>query len=128
MSRRYGFHKSTLSKLCASVGIEYEHLPELGVPSSWRQELESDEEYKQLFRRYETEILDKHRNSLHEIAARMSERPSALLCREATPAQCHRTILAQHLEKINGYPVVELGGLKVAHNSPLLAGTRFQNS
>ncbi len=34
VSRRYGFHKSTLLALCRKVGIEYVHVPEVGVPSS----------------------------------------------------------------------------------------------
>ena len=37
LSRKYGFSKSTLSHACEGVGIRYEHLPELGIPSEKRQ-------------------------------------------------------------------------------------------
>ena len=40
VSRRYGFHKSTLNRLCQNVGIEYVHFPELGIISRDRQDLD----------------------------------------------------------------------------------------
>lgn len=108
VSRRYGFHKSSLSKLCSSVGIVYSHRPEVGIPSSWRQELETDAEYRKLFHRYEVEILPAQTEAVREIAWQMSDGPAALLCRESEPAHCHRTILANSLSKINGLKIVDL--------------------
>lgn len=49
MSRKYGFAKSTLSSACTGVGIRYEHLPELGIASEFRQHLRSQEDYDALF-------------------------------------------------------------------------------
>lgn len=40
ISRRYGFHKSTLSRLCQKLGLEYIHYSEFGIPSKWRVGLE----------------------------------------------------------------------------------------
>ena len=108
VSRRYGFHRSTLSRLCAKLNISYEHLPSLGVPSDWRQELSTAQDYKTLFDRYETEILDSQIPLLKSTATRMREIPSALLCRESDAQQCHRTILANRLRDLNKMPVVNL--------------------
>ena len=108
VSRRYGFHKSTLSQLCDKVGLSYEHVPELGVPSTWRQDLISQQDYERLFSRYETEILSQVKPMLNNIAERLAEAPSALMCLEANSKCCHRSTLAQHLSRINGLPIVEV--------------------
>lgn len=111
ISRRYGFHKSTLSRLCYKVGIEYIHVPELGVPSEWRQELETEESFRNLFERYETEVLDKQLDILSKLAKETSIKTSALMCRELEHTHCHRSRLAARLSKINGLPVRELNDL-----------------
>jgi uncharacterized protein (DUF488 family) len=109
ISRRYGFHKSSLSRFCQNVGLQYEHLPQLGIPSSWRQELNSEKAYIALFDRYEKEILAKEKNFVADVANNMLKSPTALLCQEAEPVHCHRTRLAKTLESLNRLPIVELG-------------------
>lgn len=109
ISRKYGYHKSTLAKLCKNIGITYEHRPELGIPSSWRQELESESNYAKLFIRYENEILEIEEKSVCEIADAMKALPTALLCQEAEPTHCHRMRLAKKLESLNRLPIIELG-------------------
>jgi uncharacterized protein (DUF488 family) len=108
VSRRYGFHKNTLSRLCKLLEIEYEHCPELGVPSSWRQDLETDSEFKALFVRYETEILSQSMTRLKKLASDIKRDPTALLCRETCASQCHRTVLARRLSSINGLALRDL--------------------
>jgi len=109
ISRRFGFHKSTLMRLCQSVGLRYEHIQELGVPSSWRQELETESAYNALFQRYEREILLKQEKILTEVASNMKTGPTALLCREADPVHCHRSHLASKLQTLNNLAVIDLG-------------------
>lgn len=109
ISRRFGFHKSTLQRLCKSVGIVYTHIPELGVPSSWRQELDSEAAYQELFRRYTNEILSEQATILKTVAVDMKQRPTALLCREKEPKCCHRSFLAEKLKTLNGLKIIELG-------------------
>jgi len=111
VSRRYGFHKTTLSKLCQKVGITYVHIPELGVPSAWRQDLTSEESFKTLFKRYDSEILDKQMSLLMELAKEIASQPSVLMCQERERIHCHRSRLANRLSQINGLPVVELNDL-----------------
>lgn len=120
ISRRYGFHKSTLSKLSDLVGIKYEHHPEVGIPSSWRQELHTDNEYKILFKRYESEILKEAKGSVKSLAAAMKEEPTALLCRESLARHCHRTVLAKRLQEINNLEIVDLTPTDEEQNQPLI--------
>lgn len=39
LSMKYGFSKNTLNKYCQSIGIEYEHIPEVGIQSQERKHL-----------------------------------------------------------------------------------------
>ncbi len=109
ISRRYGYHKSTLLKLCQKVGIKYEHLPELGIPSDWRQDLESELAYSVLFERYEKSVLGTQEEVISKLSERVLTTPTAFLCRESNPCECHRSRLAGALQKLNGLPIVDIG-------------------
>jgi uncharacterized protein (DUF488 family) len=108
VARRFGFHRSTLERHCKDVGLSYVHLPELGIPSGWRQELDDMEAYERLFMRYEGEILPS--NEAHvEIACRLvTASPSAFMCLEADAKCCHRTRLARVVADRTGLPMREL--------------------
>lgn len=69
LSRKHGFSKSTLSHACEGVGIRYEHLPELGIPSEKRQDLETQTDYDKLFATYERTTLPKQSKTLIKIAS-----------------------------------------------------------
>ncbi len=125
ISRRYGFHKSSLSKLSELVGIKYEHRPEVGIPSSWRQELHTDNEYKILFKRYEAEILKEAKDSVKWLADTMRQEPTVLLCRETLAKHCHRTVLARQLHEINNLEIVDLTPPEEEQNQPLIKFNRI---
>ena len=110
VSRKYGFHKSTLSRLCANVGLEYLHLPELGIPSDWRSDLAAPADYSRLFARYEVEVLPAARSAAarQQAIAALREKPSVLVCQEADPQCCHRLRLARCLARETKLPVGEL--------------------
>ena len=108
ISRRYGFHKSTLGDLCGRLGLRYRHVPELGVPSAWRRHLDSPLDYSRLLARYEKEILPHVGRALETVAAQMTGRPSVLLCQEADPALCHRSRLARLLARLTFLAVSDL--------------------
>ena len=82
ISRRYGFHKSTLSRLCSHVGIEYSHFPELGIASDQRRGLSTPADYFALFGEYERSTLPMEHASVLTLASSMRERPSVLVCME----------------------------------------------
>jgi len=94
MSRKYGFAGRTITRLCADVGIEYVHVPTLGIPSSMRVDLSSQAAYDRLFDSYEAEILPDATGSIASVADLCAERASVLMCFEASSCQCHRGRLA----------------------------------
>ena len=104
LSRKYGFSKSTLSNACERVGIRYEHLPELGIPSEKRQDLETQTDYDKLFSVYERTMLPKQTKTLIKIASWIKEEGQrvALTCFELLPHQCHRHCVSDALQKTFG--------------------------
>ena len=109
VSRRYGFHKSTLSRLCGDVGIAYVHFPELGIVSEERQQLLAIDDRETLFANYEARVLPRQQASIKEVARLMQERASVLVCMEADPADCHRSRLADALATLTALSRHDLG-------------------
>ena len=97
VSRRYGFHKSTLSKLCKGLDIQYRHVPEVGIPSESRANLRQPSDYTQLFQNYKKEVLVAQQDAVKRISGWMASRPSVLVCMEADPCFCHRSHLAEQI-------------------------------
>lgn len=108
ISRRYGFHKSTLTRLCGFLGIDYKHLPELGIPGSEREDLGSDAKYTSLFDSYRNSLASRE-DALSNVSKLLKADPSVLVCMEANPEFCHRNVLAQHLTKSIDMPIEHLG-------------------
>jgi uncharacterized protein (DUF488 family) len=105
VARRYGFHKSSLSNICEKVGIDYIHVPEVGIPSNMRQDLDSPAAYSRLFKHYERELLPLAENSVKQIAESVLRKPSALMCMEADPNMCHRTSVANEVASLTGLSI-----------------------
>ena len=100
LSRKYGFSKGTLSKACEGVGIRYVHIPELGIASESRQELTTQADYDALFATYEQTTLPHQTAALEKILGWISDDDRvALTCYEQLPQQCHRTRVANALER-----------------------------
>lgn len=99
LSRKYGFSKGTLSKGCEGVGIRYEHVPELGIASDKRQNLEEQADYDRLFKEYEKRALPMQAPALERIRdwIKAGERV-ALTCYERAPGRCHRHCVAEAME------------------------------
>ncbi len=95
VSRKYGFSKKTMEKALGNVGIEYRHVPELGITGDRRRNLYNLEDYSRLFDAYEKEILSNCRRLLEMIyQLLLSNERVALTCFETEPARCHRTCVA----------------------------------
>jgi uncharacterized protein (DUF488 family) len=98
LSRKYGFSKSTLNKVCESVGIHYEHLPELGIDSKERRDLNTQIDYDALFAEYERKSLPNQTKALAQIRGWVQAGGRvALTCFERLPHQCHRRCVAEAL-------------------------------
>ena len=103
-SMKYGFSKSQLQKACNGVGIEYVHIPEVGIDSDKRQELNTQADYDKLFVFYKTSTLKKEVAKQKEILSLLvSKKRIALTCFEANIYQCHRKHLAESISKLDGF-------------------------
>ena len=108
IARRFGFHKSTMQRHCGDVGIFYTHVPELGIPSEKRTDLNDPKSYSRLFDYYEKAILSKQHASLEVLSSTIRKEPSALMCMEADVTCCHRSRLAAAIAKMTNLPIKEL--------------------
>ncbi|HNO80574.1 MAG TPA: DUF488 family protein [Phycisphaerae bacterium] len=107
VSRRYGFHKSTLARLCEYVGIAYRHFPELGIASRDRRDLNNTLDREKLFALYERGLLPMRQRSIEAVAALVENKPTVLVCMEANHTLCHRSRLSN--------VVAEQCGLAIHH-------------
>lgn len=108
ISRRYGFHKSTLTRLSSFLGIDYQHIPSLGIPGSEREALNSVSQYQVLFENYRFQ-LPSHKDALKDVIGLLESQPSVLVCMESNPLCCHRNVLANYLETLTDMPIKHLG-------------------
>ena len=103
-SMKYGFSKSQLQNACAGVGIEYIHMPEVGIDSDQRLELKTQADYDKLFVYYKATVLKKETDKQKYILSLLqSKRRIALTCFEADICQCHRKHLAESISQIEGF-------------------------
>jgi Protein of unknown function, DUF488 len=104
VSMKFGFSKKPLKKYCESIGIRYIHVPELGIQSDQRQELNNQADYDKLFDLYRKINLRKTDASQKMILNLLKEHKRiALTCFEADICQCHRKPLAKAIEKLPGF-------------------------
>jgi uncharacterized protein (DUF488 family) len=108
ISRRYGFHKSTLLRLCSALTIDYQHLPGLGIPGPDRRSLETRHEKTPLFESY-YHSLPSRQEDVDLITCLLKTKPSVLVCMEANPEDCHRNVLANYLSPMINMPIMHLG-------------------
>lgn len=99
ISMKYGFSKTRFRDYLNSAGISYEHIPSLGIESSQRKNLETEKDYKVLFKKYASELLPHREDELQRIKQLISEnRRIALTCFEANPESCHRHKITEYLQ------------------------------
>lgn len=97
--RKPGFSKRRLSETLADHSIRYHHLPDLGIPSSKRRNLDikRPSTYDSLFAMYEKTILPRSADSVAFVQLLAKTRRVALTCFEADHRFCHRSILSRHI-------------------------------
>ena len=108
IARRFGFHKSTLKRLCESLDIAYFHLPELGIPSDKRRSLETQDDYERLFADYRQTTLESEAVAIEGVIELVKSKPSVLVCMEAKPQCCHRSHLAKVVSNRSQLQVMHL--------------------
>ena len=95
-SRRPDFNRRRLSDSLSRADIEYLHLPELGVPPEMRADPAGRDE---AFGWYADRLNTSPPAELAQVALLASQKTVLLLCYEASPADCHRHILAEVLSE-----------------------------
>ena len=107
-SRKAGFSKNILAAGLAEAGIEYLHLQKLGTPKAGREAARAGR-IAQMREIYEGHLAEPAAQvELARAGEIASARKAALLCYEADPAGCHRTIVAQHLKETLGLQIEDL--------------------
>ena len=102
LSRKYGFSKKSLKTLTNKLGIEYLHIPELGINSDLRKNLHSKEDYEKLFSLYKKKTLPYRKKELDVIISILNQKKRiALTCFESESSMCHRSCVSETLKKKN---------------------------
>jgi uncharacterized protein (DUF488 family) len=99
-SRRPGFAKSALAANLATAGIDYLHLRDLGTPAEGRQAARRGDHatLRRVFLKHlKTTAAQDALDALEELVK--GKRRLALLCLEADPTYCHRSIVIEALER-----------------------------
>lgn len=107
-SRKRGFSKSTLSERLNSDGIQYMHLRKLGSPPGLRRRYQKHEDINTYFNEYRRH-LDGQLSTLEHLARLSRRESSCLLCLEAEPLHCHRSVIAEKIQQLDG------NGLAICH-------------
>lgn len=110
-SRRPGFAKTRLAANVGEIGIGYVHLRGLGTPAEGRAAARAgrhDEMHRVFAAHLETVQAQEELHALADLVR--AGRRVCLLCLEADPAHCHRTLVAEAL--------AELMPLQIQHLRP----------
>ena len=105
-SMKFGFQRNKLKSYLEKIGIDYIHMPELGIPSDSRKNLDSYEDYQALFASYRQEIETKM-DYLERIKSISQNKKLSLMCFEKDVKYCHRGVIAEKLRE-SGVEVIDL--------------------
>jgi hypothetical protein len=98
-SHKHGFTQKSLKNYAEKTGINYFHMPELGIASHLRKELEGPDDYAVLFDYYAKDILPSQDATLSKLRQLIiTHRRVAITCFEADPLMCHRHKISERIE------------------------------
>nr|WP_246580812.1 DUF488 domain-containing protein [Deinococcus aestuarii] len=98
-SRRRGYSKTALGEALRERGIEYRHLRDLGTPPSLRKEYRLSHDFGLLTRGYHAHLATRG-ETLEELGTLAAQHRACLLCYEADPGACHRSLIAARLQEL----------------------------
>lgn len=105
-SMKYGFSKSQLQNACEGIGVMYIHIPQLGIESQERKELNSMLDYKNLFESYKSTTLKENQEYLHQLKELCAEHVRvAITCFEKEVCMCHRSVVSKEVAKLEGWKI-----------------------
>jgi hypothetical protein len=99
LSMKYGFSKTKMKSYLEKAGVEYIHIPKLGINSELRKNLNTERDYKDLFKIYKNEILTQNKDSINTVIDLLNKfKRVALTCFESEYTSCHRHKITECLE------------------------------
>ena len=109
LSRKRGFSKRALSDALEDIGVEYVHLRDLGDPKPGREAARRGDK-KEFERIYRKHLGEEAAQAALETAVQIAGKSrSCLLCFERDPSDCHRTIIAKEITKLETAKIEHLG-------------------
>ena len=107
-SRKFGFSYKTLNNLLPKIDIDYVHIPELGIESNKRQDLDSQDAYKKLFDEYEVTLPNKKESLNKVLELQQQYQRIALTCFEKSHHDCHRHCVSDYLANKHSVQITHL--------------------
>lgn len=101
ISRKPGFSKLSLSRALQRRGISYSHYAQLGCPRDVRLRYRRSNDFEWYARRYAARVLERHGDDISRLGREARQRRVCLLCFEADPHRCHRSLVAAHAAELN---------------------------
>lgn len=92
-SMKFGFSKNRLRSYCEKLGMDYIHIPELGIESESRKELNTFGDYQVLFEKYDKTLPDR-KEYIERIINISRNSKVAMMCFEKDIEYCHRNRIA----------------------------------
>lgn len=91
LSMKYGFSKNRMKTYLEKAGIDYAHIPGLGIISKQRENLNTKADYNELFKLYKKEVLSENEKDIDRVIQLLNDyNRAALTCFEADHTYCHR--------------------------------------
>ena len=99
LSRKFGFTQRSLATLLPKFGIEYHHLPELGIETESRKNLDTRSDYEALFEEYRKTLPYRQAGLARIMELFGKHKRIALTCFEREPQSCHRHCISDFLAR-----------------------------
>jgi uncharacterized protein (DUF488 family) len=92
------FNRDTLAQSLSEAGLQYRHLPELGGLRKPKKDSLNDGWRNTSFRGYADYMqMEEFQRALEELMAYGTDMKTAIMCAEAVPWRCHRSLIADAL-------------------------------
>ncbi len=108
LSRKFGFSQRSLAILLPKMGIQYQHLPELGIESESRKHLNTMADYEALFAEYRRTLPSRELGLGRVMALLAKQKRVALTCFEEKSRSCHRHCVSDFLAQQHKLTVIHL--------------------
>ncbi len=107
ISRKKGFSKAALAEKCVQNGIQYVHFKDLGCPKEIRQAYRKDRDWDIFSQKY-VPYLQTKSQAIEELISAASVNTVCLLCFEADPAGCHRSLICDEITARHPFQITHL--------------------